>query len=388
MSSLGTVSSSEGSVSESLATDTSEFDLAATLVTSHRTLRAQANVQQFFTHFIDLRLGVREVAGGNAESSSRDYLQEAQYNIYEASTTTDRRSASRTKRSRQTEDGNEDSGQTPNDNPGAKRPKPETTEKLKIACPFMKWSPEQFSTWRTCVGPGFDGMNRMKEHLKRRHFKEHTCERCGDLFESKKMLQEHQRLPISCILKDAPVEDGFMNSTQWDEISRKRSRCSVEERWKEIYLILFPDTAPAAIPSPYFDMSDVTNNVAAIFEPEEYEAYLKCHLPPRVLMRLQKELAVLSETIKAQLAVIVQEESSETLKAYVRQKNEDKTELLSESINIPPELPVLDGEFLRSIKMFGDEEDLDFEFLNADGGFNVGMRKGEQPADSGYGSLG
>lgn len=110
MSSLGTVSPSEGSVSESLATDTSEFDLAAALVTSHRTSRAQANVQQFFTHFVDLRLGVWEVAGGNAGSSSRDYLQEAQCNIYEASTTTDRRSASRTKRSRQTENGNEDSG--------------------------------------------------------------------------------------------------------------------------------------------------------------------------------------------------------------------------------------------------------------------------------------
>lgn len=137
-----------------------------------------------------------------------------------------------------------------------------------------------------------------------------------------------------------------------------------------------------------FETSDVANNFAPIFDPDEYEAYLKSHLPSRVLMRLQKELAVFSETIKAQLAVIVQEESSETLKAYVRQKNVDKTELLSESVNTPPELPVLDEDFLRSIDIFGNEEVLDFRFLNADGGFNAGMGKGKQPADSGYGSLG
>ncbi|EQB51698.1 hypothetical protein CGLO_08732 [Colletotrichum gloeosporioides Cg-14] len=128
-----------------------------------------------------------------------------------------------------------------------------------------------------------------------------------------------------------------------------------------------------------FETSEVANNVAAMFDPDEYEAYLKSHLPSRVLMRLQKELAVFSETIKAQLAVIVQEESSETLKAYVRQKNEDKTELLSESVNTPPELPVLDEDFLKSISMFGDEGVLDFEFVNADAGFNAGGFHGFPP---------
>lgn len=32
----------------------------------------------------------------------------------------------------------------------------------KIACPYIKRYPVQFATWRTCPGPGFDAMNRLK----------------------------------------------------------------------------------------------------------------------------------------------------------------------------------------------------------------------------------
>ncbi|CAI0654600.1 unnamed protein product, partial [Colletotrichum noveboracense] len=250
MPSLGTVSPSEASTSESTATDNSELNLAAALVSNHRTLRAQASLEPFFSRFIDLRLGTRELAGGYVGSSSRTYLQEAQHNGYGGSTTTAQNSTSSTKRPRQTESDDNGSGEAPEDDPGAKRSKLDTAKKQRIACPFMKNSPERFSTWTTCVGPGFDEMNRMKEHLKRRHFKEHTCERCGDLFASKKALQDHQRLPTPCILKNVSIGEGFMTSTQWDAITRKRRRCSVEEKWKEIYLILFPDTPPDSIPSP------------------------------------------------------------------------------------------------------------------------------------------
>ncbi|KAE9567744.1 hypothetical protein CGMCC3_g16141 [Colletotrichum fructicola] len=385
ISSLGTSSPSEASTSVSAATDNSEINLATALVSSHGARQALASLQSFFSRFMDLRLGVREIAGGHEGSSSRDYLKAAQYSTFGVSTITGQTSNSSSKRSRQTD--GDGSGESPGEGPRPKRLMPDPVEKVKIACPFMKNSPERFSAWRTCVGPGFDGMNRMKEHLKRRHFKEHTCERCGDLFGSKKALQNHQRLPTPCILRDAPVEEGFLTSTQWDEITRKRSRCSLEERWKEIYLILFPDTPPHAIPSPYFDTLDVTNNDAAMFDPEEYEEYLKTHLPSRVLMRLQEELAVFSETIKGQLAVIVQEESSETLKAYVRQKGERRNEVLSESTNPLPDLPAPDEDFFRDINMFGDDDLFDLGFLNGDSEWQAGNGKGKEPADSGYGSL-
>lgn len=124
-----------------------------------------------------------------------------------------------------------------------------------------------------------------------------------------------------------------------------------------------------------------------MFDPEEYEEYLKTHLPSRVLMRLQEELAVFSETIKGQLAVIVQEESSETLKAYVRQKGERRNEVLSESTNPLPDLPAPDEDFFRDINMFGDDDLFDLGFLNGDSEWQAGNGKGKEPADSGYGSL-
>ncbi|KAH9232521.1 hypothetical protein K456DRAFT_37753 [Colletotrichum gloeosporioides 23] len=162
MPSLGTVSPSEASTSESTATDNSELNLAAALVSNHRTLRAQASLEPFFSRFIDLRLGTRELAGGYVGSSSRTYLQEAQHNGYGGSTTTAQNSTSSTKRPRQTESDDNGSGEAPEDDPGAKRSKLDTAKKQRIACPFMKNSPERFSTWTTCVGPGFDEMNRMK----------------------------------------------------------------------------------------------------------------------------------------------------------------------------------------------------------------------------------
>lgn len=46
--------------------------------------------------------------------------------------------------------------------PSQKRTKMEAAVRQKIACPYMKRYPVEFSTWRTCPGPGFDGMHRMK----------------------------------------------------------------------------------------------------------------------------------------------------------------------------------------------------------------------------------
>jgi len=57
-------------------------------------------------------------------------------------------------------DGNGD-GQGPG-GPRSKRQKHDKLLRRKIACPYMKKDPIHFSTWRTCVGPGFEGINRLK----------------------------------------------------------------------------------------------------------------------------------------------------------------------------------------------------------------------------------
>ncbi|KAK1856541.1 hypothetical protein CCHR01_00720, partial [Colletotrichum chrysophilum] len=380
LSSLDTQSFSGSSTSS--GTDSSEFGITAAIMSRYDADCGLARLTSLFGRFIDLRLGVRQQAGDRTSPSGQS-LRKAQ-NSNEGSRATARHTVGHgNKRSRQVNpDDGDDSGEDPVDNPRMKRPKFETTDKPKIACPFMKNSPTEYSTWRTCVGPGFDGMHRTK-----RHFKEHTCQRCGDQFKSNKSLQDHMRLPTPCILRDTPFEKGYMTSPQWDEITHKRSRCSVEERWKEIYLILFPDTLADAIPSPYFETSEVTNNFAAIFDPAEYDVYLTRNLPSRVLSRLQEELAVFSEKIKKQLAAIVQEESSETLKAYVLQKSGGKSEKSDEPINPSQEPVAFDNNFFAGIN-FDDGGHFNCNFPFGEDLWGIGKGTGRDPADSGYGSLG
>lgn len=71
------------------------------------------------------------------------------------------------KRPRQSDGSDGDGGESDDEgrgrNPGRRGSKVEgILLKQKIACPYFKRYPAEFSTWRTCVGPGFDGMNRMK----------------------------------------------------------------------------------------------------------------------------------------------------------------------------------------------------------------------------------
>jgi hypothetical protein len=43
-----------------------------------------------------------------------------------------------------------------------KRPKMESSQGQKLVCPYMKHDPIEYSKSRTCHGPGFDGINRLK----------------------------------------------------------------------------------------------------------------------------------------------------------------------------------------------------------------------------------
>ncbi|KAH7322497.1 hypothetical protein B0I35DRAFT_183231 [Stachybotrys elegans] len=147
------------------------------------------------------------------------------------------------------DDGDDDNDDTSR---GKKRLKANAVYKQKLACPFMKRHPMEFSTWRTCPGPGFDGLNRMKEHLKRKHLKEHECQRCGSSFENARALQSHLREIEPCSVDTATQKMGLITQVQWDEIGRTRKSSGVSEQdmWRQIYGILFPEVDPWAIPSP------------------------------------------------------------------------------------------------------------------------------------------
>ncbi|KAI1114786.1 hypothetical protein F5Y14DRAFT_153054 [Nemania sp. NC0429] len=280
-------------------------------------------LQAYFGKLIDSQLGVVKNAGSPTSHGTGSSNPPAPCQSYGG----EGNQSSRNKRSRWDENGNDDDSKAPDDqredgNQRRKRQRAENSSKKRIACPFLKRFPAQFSTWRTCGGPGFDGMHRMKEHLKRRHFRENCCGRCGQQFQSSRLLQAHTRADVPCALVEISTESGFMSQIQWDEISGKRaaSNANILERWREIYLIIFPDMDQDIIPGPYFDLFDTEIELQRHIDPNEYDIYLKQNLPGRIIVRLNEEFHFMAERAKQRMLEIIQQESSEVLKSYLLAK--------------------------------------------------------------------
>ncbi|KAH7321005.1 hypothetical protein B0I35DRAFT_501164 [Stachybotrys elegans] len=165
------------------------------------------------------------------------------------------------KRQLQKDDEDEIEGDDSDNAQRTKNPKRVRTSdsEQRFACPYYKYDPERFATHRTCCGPGFAELNRLKEHLLRRH-RRFECTRCYKLFEKEKDLNDHQRLPKPCKVKDQASKkrdfgDGF-DQNQEKEL-KKRLRREGVEKWKLWYCTLFGfDPNSTDIPSPYFETSE------------------------------------------------------------------------------------------------------------------------------------
>ncbi|KAF4820450.1 hypothetical protein CGCSCA5_v003661 [Colletotrichum siamense] len=369
---------SPGTCSESSMTEPSvstESSIMATISSSESIQAIVDRLLSFFNKYIDYRLGIIEAqqrgrtpSGGSRPPQGANQPTESQGRSFERKG----KAKAKGKRALQTNDGSDASGEAPDDDvPEAKRNK---ADQPKIAFPYMKRFPAEFGTWRTCVGPGFDGMHRVKEHLKRRHFKENSCQRCGLHLESYQALQEHLRsLDNICPVREIQPQMGFMTQMQWEMISKKRQRHTTPllARWKEFYLILFPDADEDSIPSPYFEACDTPEAFSNVFDPLEYEGFLKKHLPGRILVNLNREFQISSDHAKAKIADMLQEESLEVLKAYVLQKSESSSQKLDKTAK-PSDVGSTDLEvscsgLFDTIERFEEEgnDTFDFSFLES-----------------------
>ncbi|KAI8686662.1 hypothetical protein NCS56_00326700 [Fusarium sp. Ph1] len=128
----------------------------------------------------------------------------------------------------------------------------EESEKNKFACPFYKNDPQAFRASRTCVGPGWSSVHRVKEHIFRRHMLSDTqCHHCMEDFETQVALDEHIETPCR---RKPPLKSHGINKKQEGQLrSRKMYQKSLdeEEKWRAIYKIIFPDEEN--IPSPYYE---------------------------------------------------------------------------------------------------------------------------------------
>jgi hypothetical protein len=78
------------------------------------------------------------------------------------------------------------------------------------------------------------------------------CRRCNVTFDNENQLTDHSRLSEGCTIRTGIPIEGF-NKDQGKALKGRRTMFragSEEEKWKIIYLILFPSTAPGMLPSP------------------------------------------------------------------------------------------------------------------------------------------
>ncbi|KAJ4298221.1 hypothetical protein N0V90_006120 [Kalmusia sp. IMI 367209] len=242
------------------------------------------------------------------------------------------------------------------DDVGAKRPKYSKTScdniyKRKLACPFFKRNSERYLNRRSCVGPGWDEVRRVKEHLYRNHTLPLFCPRCYTLFKVETLLHDHQRATEPCEIRQRTIIEGFDKSQEKKLRSRKKShhKISEEEAWKEMYRILFPDDDPITVPSPCkvtltssfkIRIADLPTDLDADWEKVyrkgkqpssdelmKYEQYLRRELPSAVRRELERvvqdELTPLEERLKSQLVGIVRDVQLELFQAYTRSRAEE-----------------------------------------------------------------
>lgn len=92
-----------------------------------------------------------------------------------------------------------------------------------------------------------------REHLYRNHSLPISCPRCHEPFLTEFDRDSHVRSTERCEIREPPDGTGGFTTTQRDLLkSRKKGykQLSEPQKWREIYLILFPDTESTDIPSP------------------------------------------------------------------------------------------------------------------------------------------
>lgn len=157
----------------------------------------------------------------------------------------------------------------------------------KFACPFSKHDPAKYRNVKTCCGPGWNDVHRVKyvaplpsfglfvsflscllspgnellltqRSLEKKKIKGTFvpptlaqellpfCPRCFAHFDKPEALKDHQRAAVPCELKDQRP-DAVTEEQERRLRVRAKGHCSEEERWREMYRILWPGEA---VPSP------------------------------------------------------------------------------------------------------------------------------------------
>ncbi|OHE97027.1 hypothetical protein CORC01_07636 [Colletotrichum orchidophilum] len=169
----------------------------------------------------------------------------------------------------------------------------EDDNRQKFACPFYKHDPVRYKSHRTCVGPGWHEIHRMKEHIYRKH-KLFACTRCFEAFKSDKLLLDHQRADVACPVRDKKTHKpdpgaGIDQETEKHLRARTVSKKDDVGKWYEVYYILFPGMQDVDnAPSPWYD--DTAGDSDSQGLKRQYVKFLRREMPNMIQRELESEL--------------------------------------------------------------------------------------------------
>ena len=152
-----------------------------------------------------------------------------------------------------------------------------------LACPFHKYDPDKYgpnsisgTKFRSCIGPGFPSVARLKQHLKRTHRAPIQCQRCWITMPDLQAMARHANEENRCESAD-PQPEGI-DHEKWSLITSSHGAT-----WTKIYEIIFPG---APVPSPYYeppnstpDRSTTLPSSPASQESTDFESYSRRALP-------------------------------------------------------------------------------------------------------------
>ncbi|KAH6898092.1 hypothetical protein B0T10DRAFT_555429 [Thelonectria olida] len=197
---------------------------------------------------------------------------------------------------------------------------PEGFNAPMFACPFYRRNPTKHMKPRSCGGPGWPSIHRLKEHIYRCHKLPIHCPRCGVEFSSQSLLRGHQRLPEGCAVQLVNLPEGI-DKEQEMLLRKKQKKGSEEEKWMDAYRILFPDEDGDLIPTPYYDNSQVPEMERQREDAlTQYERFQRRELL-RVVRNLLEEsvsglAGPLEDQLRGQLVGIIRKAQSEVFLSY------------------------------------------------------------------------
>ncbi|KAH6656714.1 hypothetical protein BKA67DRAFT_552823 [Truncatella angustata] len=212
-----------------------------------------------------------------------------------------------------------DGGGDGGDRNGNKRARKTAEEKLLFACPFFQQDPTQHCTQRSCTGPGWPSIHRLKEHLTRRHLlPKHTCPRCREPMADALALEGHLRSDVPCVKRDVVRMLGIDEAQEKKLKERKKTSGSLteEHKWKDIYMILFPRSNKNALPSPYYDSRHPVTIAKSAAQWKKFKKHIHDELPQAVQKRVEQRFDGVKVELLHGLSDIIQDEIFQIFKGF------------------------------------------------------------------------